>query len=675
MKKYLLIAILILASFAFAEYIDYDSAEKVAKFHIKSFDKYNYSIKGNGFKLILDDGRPAAWIFHLSPSGYIAIAPDNRFHPIIAFSKKSVYRPFSDQNIMQSIIKTDFYHKYGLVDKYPKELLSENRQLWNRYLSNDADLLSELDDYLEFGPWIQTNWSQGEPYNAHCPIDPETGERCITGCTQTACAMILEYWQHPEEIILTHYDSYTSRRTSPGIYLDGPEASLDEIIWNRANATVPTMDMVARVMLAIGILNRASYSSSATAADISGDTYNDRLGFYGSYDASPMTSRFMDRMAISLMKGKPIQMSMMSMEEGGHSIVNDGWREDGFFHLNMGWGGYENGWYNLTGGSLPEGYRWITRTVLNITAPAKMDVPSTVSGAVLLHFSNVSQEYLNSIESSSDTDMYKFYADYDSLYMLYTRGPRDTRVEIFNEDGESIAVSDTGAALWNFKIQFEPPEDGLYYAEISAADSVWDSNYHLYYQRMPGPERPFIQTIHPTGGERLIGGESVSIYFTKGGEPYIDMVRVEFSTTGREGPWNLIADSLTANYVRWELPVYSGDRPNSFIKITSCANDHIYDMNDSPFRIRDPEAITEGNPIPENLEIASFPNPFNGSTFISIPANSDIRIFDTSGKLVHQRNDTGSFTWKLENCAESGIYIIEVDNNSQKRYHKITYIK
>jgi hypothetical protein len=51
-----------------------------------------------------------------------------------------------------------------------------------------------------------------------------------------------------------------------------------------------------------------------------------------------------------------------------HSVIVDGYRLTGEYHVNFGWGGYCDGWYVLPTG-LPEGYNVVKQAAVNIAAP------------------------------------------------------------------------------------------------------------------------------------------------------------------------------------------------------------------------------------------------------------------------------------------------------------------
>ncbi len=46
-----------------------------------------------------------------------------------------------------------------------------------------------------YGPYLETSWGQGPPYNNFCPMDPTTNQRSIAGCPAVAMAQIINYFE------------------------------------------------------------------------------------------------------------------------------------------------------------------------------------------------------------------------------------------------------------------------------------------------------------------------------------------------------------------------------------------------------------------------------------------------------------------------------------------------
>ncbi len=207
-----------------------------------------------------------------------------------------------------------------------------------------------------------------------------------------------------------------------------------------------------------------------------------------------------------------------------------------------------------------------------------------------------------------------------------------------------------------------------------------DVNYKFWYQRILGPDRPFINLMSPSGGEMLVGGQTQSIFFTKGGTPPVQRVRIEYSISGSEGPWEMIRDSLMTTFFTWHVPEFEDelyDYRNCYIKVSDISSP-VFGINENPFRIRDPEGIDETPLSPESLNIEAYPNPFNSGLNISYRQleGATITITDIRGnQLARWQNVNGSGSITYNHNGTSGVLMLNVRTVSTSTTKKISYIK
>ena len=102
----------------------------------------------------------------------------------------------------------------------------------------------------------------------------------------------------------------------------------------------------------------------------------------GSYESKSLASTWYSKIKSSIDDGKPVFYAMWESNWGnGHAVVCDGYRNGNEIHLNLGWSGYANAWYNIDSVNA-SGYSWTLHGgVFNIT-PAGAGVLA-VSPAVL----------------------------------------------------------------------------------------------------------------------------------------------------------------------------------------------------------------------------------------------------------------------------------------------------
>lgn len=76
--------------------------------------------------------------------------------------------------------------------------------------------------------------------------------------------------------------------------------------------------------------------------------------------------------------------------------------------------------------------------------------------------------------------------------------------------------------------------------------------------------------------------------------------------------------------------------------------------------------------LPEEFEIQAYPNPFNRTIHISVPENSEIKIYNIHGYLINWCEDQA---WSPEHDVPSGVYFIRVQTRFDCVTTKVMYIK
>jgi len=395
--SYLLLAVVLLASLALAGDIELDMVRNAAENHLiahrffcydasRQFGDENEQKYSVGEISILEDnsGGTLAYIAQLEPRGYIALSANTGIRPVIAYSYVCdfVFEEFLE-NILLSMLKEDMRLRLLALPQINPDIIERNSILWNRYVSGDKALLRELATTETYGPWIQTDWHQDSPYNDRCPIDPETSTRCVVGCVALAFGQILEYWEWPPSVHFGSGASYFSESTTPSIFIDATTASIDTIDY-RGAGDIPTNEACADLLFACGVSVRMSYSSEGSGSDTPEVTVAllDRFDYASAENRSFMDSDLYTTLQENMLNMMPAELGVGGWGVGGHAIVGDGYKTSGEFHLNMGWGGYQNGWYFLPD-EIPEGLTMFGHEVINILPPVITCRPPSYLNAYL----------------------------------------------------------------------------------------------------------------------------------------------------------------------------------------------------------------------------------------------------------------------------------------------------
>lgn len=199
------------------------------------------------------------------------------------------------------------------------------------------------------------SYDQSLPYNGMCPTDPVDERLSYTGCVATALAMIAKYYEYPEKGNGS-VDYITSTR---GIHVT---ADLSQSHYDWANIlpaygsdtieyTQEQNDAVALLMRDFGYAVDMDYTSAFSGAytDPIINGVVDHMGFDSvvsvrERDAYDTQEDWESLLRHALDNGMPLYYQGYG-DGGGHAFVCDGYADDGYFHINWGWGGWCDGYF------------------------------------------------------------------------------------------------------------------------------------------------------------------------------------------------------------------------------------------------------------------------------------------------------------------------------------------
>lgn len=293
----------------------------------------------------------------VSPSsglGFVIVAGDDNVAPILAYS--TTYRAPISGNLPKNF---EGWLRYvdGVVrhlrDKGVKAD-SATAQLWSQsYTPVDALMLNTA------------RWSQTAPYNNECPIDGDA--HSLTGCTQTAMAIIMNHHRWPERAKGTT-EAYTTKYG-----LDVASRSLNHAYdWDNMLETYVDGEYndleasaVATIMADLGHAFKAEYTATDTGA------MPNMLSLYENFSYSPASaiivrngnsdSYWKGVLRRELEANRPIFYAGYTAEWAGHAFVLDGVDANDYFHVNWGWGGVYDGFFLLDSLTLGEEYLFDTQ--------------------------------------------------------------------------------------------------------------------------------------------------------------------------------------------------------------------------------------------------------------------------------------------------------------------------
>jgi hypothetical protein len=217
---------------------------------------------------------------------------------------------------------------------------------------------------VSVAPMLTTRWSQSSPFNGMCPkgVDSKGDSvRCPVGCVALALAQIMKYYDYP----LTGQGSKTYKPL-----LSKTELSADfgatTYDWTHMkdsylsfgsyrNYSADDSIAVATLCYQIGVSVGMMYSPSGSSAFAYGNITHDLVdNFRYSSDSIRYLLRsdytkaeWMDLIFNELSAGRPIFYAGNSPTQGGHAWVLDGYDAEGKVHINWGWRGSGNDYYDI----------------------------------------------------------------------------------------------------------------------------------------------------------------------------------------------------------------------------------------------------------------------------------------------------------------------------------------
>lgn len=207
--------------------------------------------------------------------------------------------------------------------------------------------------YSSVAPLTTTQWNQDSPYNDLCP---KVGNmRTYTGCVATAMAQVINTYKWPE----TGKGSISNSSAGNRVTLDFSSLTFkwNQMIDNYSNGrgTAEQRNAVAELMYACGMAAQMKYGTDASGAN--GIDAAAGLVRYLNYDKG-LTYRersyyelgtWMDMIYAELSAGHPVYYDGSTLNNEGHAFVLDGYSaSDGLVHINWGWGGISDGYFQIT---------------------------------------------------------------------------------------------------------------------------------------------------------------------------------------------------------------------------------------------------------------------------------------------------------------------------------------
>lgn len=307
------------------------------------------------------------------------------------------YYIFSDDATDEfCIVSADGEKVLGYGGNYSDELppqLQEALDMYATYGFSSSDQSSELRSATvreDIPYFMDVVFSTRSPYNKFIPEREGSGPP--VGCVPVALAQICKYYNYPPKLLddIPAYSHYSAVYKDSIFKIEGQKAEGRSYNWDlilnhyEKDTTEELNNEVAKLMwdCARSVETRFEQSGSSALTDMF--VYS-AIHFFG-YNSDSIKSierkyyyreEWLDIIHDELSKKRPIYMSASSYSHGGHAFVCDGY-VNGYLHINWGWNGSSNGYFDVdifdyNHGNHKEqttpdnGYSFVQRIIVGIT--------------------------------------------------------------------------------------------------------------------------------------------------------------------------------------------------------------------------------------------------------------------------------------------------------------------
>ena len=283
--------------------------------------------------------QPAYYIFtNPNSKKFVIISGESKLNELVGYGDKMTENP-NDQ------------------PPYFKLFLKEYERVVKEVRSKAATTTPQRPIKRKVEPLLTCKWSQYDPFNKYTPLS--NGQHTPTGCVATATAQVM------------FYNKWPKNRPQDYIASTGDDAKKSAIYWwdemkNTTNEmrTEHSRQAVGVLMSDIGkaVNMRYYYRGSDSNLQYACNALRDKFDYTVRYlDKNFLPANdFLNEVMQEISDGYPVLVV-----GGPHAFVYDGYDEQGLIHTNWGWGGENDGYFdinivtlNVSGFALNSGTFW-----------------------------------------------------------------------------------------------------------------------------------------------------------------------------------------------------------------------------------------------------------------------------------------------------------------------------
>lgn len=423
-----------------AERVSQERALQVAQ----SFADAKLNARGEALTLVKADN---IYVYNIGDHGFVMVSGNTVLPPVLGYSLNETFP--SMEGAPENYVS--WINHYGEMIDFAME----------KGIQPEAMVLQQWDDAQEglfparsttsVAPLLETTWNQDYPYNYYAPESSGSwwggpGGHCYAGCVACAMAQVMKYWNYPATGRGSHsyvHSTYGQQSANFGETTYQWDIMPNELGYQANDAA----RAVALLMYHCGVSVNMNFGPDGSAA-YSKDVETALRSYFGYCGAKYLEkSKYEQAQWIAMLKAEldqshPVYYSGSS-ESSGHAFVFDGYDNNDYFHINLGWSGSGNDYYSLADVA---GYHGNQAAVMNIVP---LDIHADSNGIIYVRddgdgdgssWANATNklEYAAFLSTDNTTRVWvksgTYFGDENDIFNAFTIAPSSMVFGGFNGD-------------------------------------------------------------------------------------------------------------------------------------------------------------------------------------------------------------------------------------------------
>ncbi|MCU0918345.1 MAG: C10 family peptidase [Planctomycetes bacterium] len=319
-------------------------------------------------------GEPVYYVVRLHPAGLVIVPADDLVEPILSFTAGADEEtPAPDP--LTALVRADVGRRLAeayaaVTGQLQAQAATRNQARWHDLMGRTglpASVLAvqslETVADVRVAPFLTTQWAQTTVCDTPC-YNYFTPQQYPCGCAATTMAQLMYYYRQPAAGIGRQSFTIAVGHKAQPAWTRGGDGSGGPYRWADlppvpdCNVTVAQRQALGALSYDAGLAVQMDYSAEGSSADgfalapALKNTFRFSNAISGANQNRDLGLGLPDMVNPNLDAGYPVILGLLG--KTGHAVLTDGYGYDTstrvktlYHHLNMGWAGRNDVWYNL----------------------------------------------------------------------------------------------------------------------------------------------------------------------------------------------------------------------------------------------------------------------------------------------------------------------------------------